>query len=82
MAPRAVEEGRLFYLLNSLFQPMTDTPNYLSAKEFADRLDLHRETLYMLLQDGEVPGARKVGGTWRIPEWAVKQVGTPAHLAA
>jgi excisionase family DNA binding protein len=59
---------------------MGDTPNYLSAKDFANRLDLHRETLYLLLQDGEVPGARKIGGEWRIPEWALKEVGTPPHL--
>lgn len=48
----------------------------------ANRVDLHRQTVYELLRDGEVPGARKIGGAWRIPEWAVEEVGTPAHLAA
>jgi len=61
---------------------MPDTPNYLDPQGFADRVELHRQTVYELLREGEVPGARKIGGTWRIPEWAVKEVGTPAHLAA
>jgi len=60
---------------------MSDTPNFLSPKDFARRVDLHRQTVYQLLRDGEVPGARKVGKQWRIPEWAVREVGAPAHLA-
>jgi excisionase family DNA binding protein len=57
------------------------TTKFLSAKDFARRVDLHRETVYELLKDGKVPGARKIGGAWRIPEWALGEVGTPAHLA-
>lgn len=42
---------------------------------------MHRETLYEYLQDGRIPGARKVGRKWKIPRWALDEVGTPAHLA-
>jgi excisionase family DNA binding protein len=55
-------------------------PKYLSAKEFADEIDVHRETLYRMIKRGDVPGARKVGGSWRIPEWALDEIGEPAHL--
>jgi excisionase family DNA binding protein len=62
--------------------PNDDLPRFLDAKRFADELDFHRETLYRKLKRGEIPGARKVGGRWRIPRWALEEVGTPAHLAA
>jgi excisionase family DNA binding protein len=58
-----------------------DRPKYLGAKEFADQLGMHRQTLYLKLKEGEIPGARKVGGRWKIPRWALDEVGTPAHLA-
>lgn len=58
-----------------------ETPSFLDAREFAERVDLHRQTVYEMLRAGEVPGARKIGGSWRIPEWALQEVGTPSHLA-
>lgn len=58
-----------------------DLPRYLDAKRFAEEIGFHRETLYRKLKRGEIPGARKVGGRWRIPRWALEEVGTPAHLA-
>lgn len=58
-----------------------DSPKYLTAEQFADAIQMHRETLYVKLRNGDVPGARKVGGRWRIPRWALDEVGTPAHLA-
>lgn len=58
-----------------------DLPRYLTAKQFAEQMQLSRENLYLKLQNGDVPGAKKVGGEWRIPRWALKEVGRPAHLA-
>lgn len=60
--------------------PDTESPRYLTPQEFADEISFHRETLYRKLKQGEIPGARKVGGRWRIPRWALEEVGTPAHL--
>jgi predicted DNA-binding transcriptional regulator AlpA len=57
-------------------------PRYLDAKTFADEIGFHRETLYRRLKSGDIPGAKKIGGCWRIPRWALKEVGTPAHLAS
>lgn len=61
---------------------MSDLPHYLSAQQVAERLDVHRETLYRQIKRGEIPGARKVGGQWKIPKWALKEIGRPAHLTA
>jgi len=61
--------------------PDNDKPKFMGAKEFANELGMHRQTLYEKLYEGEIPGARKVGGRWKIPRWALDEVGTPAHLA-
>jgi len=60
--------------------PDDELPRYLTAKQFADEVQWHRETLYPKLRNGEIPGAKKVGGSWRIPRWALEEIGTPAHL--
>jgi len=62
---------------------MSDTSDrdFLSPKEVGQELGYHRETIYRKIKNGEIPGARKMGGTWRIPRWALNEVGTPAHLA-
>ena len=36
----------------------------LTARELADYLGIHRETVYSLTHDGRIPG-HKVGGVWR-----------------
>jgi excisionase family DNA binding protein len=59
-----------------------DLPQYLDARQFAELVQMHRQTVYQKLRAEEVPGARKIGGCWRIPRWAVEEVGTPAHLAS
>jgi excisionase family DNA binding protein len=61
--------------------PDEDLPRYLSPQRFAEEVDMHRETVYEYLQDDRIPGARKVGWRWKIPRWALDEVGTPAHLA-
>lgn len=61
--------------------PDDELPRYLGAKCFAEELGMHRQTLYVKLKEGKIPGARKVGGRWKIPRWALDEVGTPAHLA-
>jgi excisionase family DNA binding protein len=59
-----------------------ENPRFLTAQELANRIRCHRETVYEMLQGGEVPGARKIGGRWRIPEKAVDEIGVPAHEVA
>lgn len=61
--------------------PDTNLPRFLSPKQFAEELQAHRQTIYVKLRAGEIPGARKVGGRWKIPRWALDEIGTPAHLA-
>lgn len=61
--------------------PDEDLPRYLDLQHFADELDMHRQTVYQKLRAGEIPGARKVGQRWKIPRWALDEIGTPAHLA-
>lgn len=59
----------------------SDDRRFLKAKEVADQLGIHRNTVYDLIKREEIPGARKIGGEWRIPQWAVDEAGAPAHLA-
>jgi predicted DNA-binding transcriptional regulator AlpA len=42
--------------------PDDELPRYLGAKRFAEELRMHRQTLYVKLKEGKIPGARKVGG--------------------
>jgi excisionase family DNA binding protein len=55
-------------------------PRLLKPREAAAYLGLGYETLIDLIHNGEVP-ACKVGGTWRIPEDALKAC-IQAKLAA
>lgn len=41
-------------------------PPILKPKEAAELLRMNISTLYPLLSQGKIPGARKVGGEWRI----------------
>jgi excisionase family DNA binding protein len=43
---------------------------FLTAQEVADRLRVHRRTIYRWARDGRLPAVR-VGGAWRIPRSAV-----------
>jgi excisionase family DNA binding protein len=47
-------------------------PRLLKPREAAEYLGLSYETLIELVHNGEVP-ACKVGGTWRIPEDALRK---------
>jgi len=40
---------------------------YVSPEDAAHAFDLKPETIRRLCRDGKIPGARKVGGVWRIP---------------
>jgi excisionase family DNA binding protein len=40
---------------------------YLTKKELAERLRLHRNAVARLLADGRFPGAFRIGRQWRIP---------------
>jgi len=61
--------------------PDDDLPRYLDPQTFAEEIGMHRQTLYVKLGEGKIPGARKVGGRWKIPRWALDEIGEPAHLA-
>jgi excisionase family DNA binding protein len=55
-------------------QPLKD-PNslgpWLSVEEVAAILSVHYLTVLKMCQDGKLPGAKKFGGSWRIPKVAV-----------
>jgi excisionase family DNA binding protein len=59
----------------------SDLPRLLTPKQFAEEVQMHRGTLYRKLKAGDVPGAKKIGGRWKIPRWAIGEMGVPAHLA-
>ncbi len=61
--------------------PESELPQYLDPKQFAEKVQMHRQTVYQKLRSGDVPGARKMGGRWKIPRWAIDEMGVPAHLA-
>jgi excisionase family DNA binding protein len=80
--PQREKTVRRFDLSQNRLHTMNhdDLPRFLTAQEFADEIRQHRETVYPKLRNGEIPGAKKVGGSWRIPRWALDEMGTPAHL--
>ena len=41
---------------------------YVSPEEAAKVFSLQPETIRRLCRDGKIPGARKIGGVWRIPK--------------
>ncbi len=43
------------------------TGGYVSPEEAADYFQVTAETIRRLCRDGKIPGARKLGGQWRIP---------------
>jgi excisionase family DNA binding protein len=46
-------------------------PVFLTVEELAKLLRFNRKTLYDALSRGEIPGARRIGGTYRISRDAV-----------
>jgi len=49
----------------------TDMSEILTPEEAATRLKLHKKTVYRLLKDKKLPGAR-VGGSWRMTEESLR----------
>jgi excisionase family DNA binding protein len=41
---------------------------YLKPEEYADKYRIHLNTIYKLLNAGEIKGAVRIGDQWRIPE--------------
>ena len=61
-------EGRVAALRRNSFD---DLPAVLTADELADFLSLNRKTIYEALARGEIPGARRIGRSFRIARDAV-----------
>ncbi len=40
---------------------------YVSSEEAAKYFGVQSETIRRLCRDGKIPGARRIGGQWRIP---------------
>ena len=43
-------------------------PDYISTKEFAARYNRSSDMIKILCREGRIPGAKKVGNSWLIPE--------------
>ena len=43
-------------------------PDYISTKEFAARYNRSSDMIKILCREGRIPGAKKVGHSWLIPE--------------
>jgi len=43
-----------------------NAPDVLTPKQVQDLLQISRPTIFRLLAKGELPGAVKLGGSWRI----------------
>ena len=41
-------------------------PAFLDVGEFAGLMRVSKDQAYVMLQSGKIPGAKKLGGTWRI----------------
>lgn len=52
-------------------EPESSLPAVLTVDEFAALLRLNRKTVYDALARGDIPGARRIGGTYRILRDAV-----------
>ena len=44
--------------------------NFISAKEYAAKYDLHPRTVQLWCADGKIEGAYKFGAAWAIPDEA------------
>jgi excisionase family DNA binding protein len=51
--------------------PLVDVPGVLSVDELARFLRVNRKTIYEAIARGEIPGARRIGRTYRIDRQAV-----------
>lgn len=49
----------------TLNEEISDSP-YLTVKEVSNFLRISERTIYRLCRDGEIAGARRFGGVWRI----------------
>lgn len=58
------------------------TTTWLSLDQAAGVLDINRETVRLLAVRGDLPGSKKFGGQWRIPQSALEPDTTPKSLIA
>lgn len=65
------DEGYLVIMDFTPFSQLLATPaeiNYISTKEFGERHNRSADMVKVLCRDGRIPGAKKMGRSWRIPE--------------
>lgn len=61
--------------------PATPLPQLLTAREASEYLGVHVETMYSLLNSGEIPG-RKVGNRWFVNVAKLAERLTPSDEVA
>ncbi len=47
-------------------------PRYLTIQQVCELLQLGERTVYEMCRQGKLPGAAKVGGSWRVDETALR----------
>ena len=45
---------------------------FLTIQQVCERLQLGERTVYEMCRQGKLPGAAKVGGSWRVDETALR----------
>jgi len=55
---------------------------YVSPEEAARAFSVQPETIRRLCREGKIPGARKIGGVWRIPKSFLSSDANQIHKMA
>ena len=69
---RVLDNGNLVVESAEHFRDLMDARDikYLSPIEYAQKVGRHRTLINQLCRDGRIPGAKKAGSRWLIPETA------------
>jgi len=69
---RVLDNGNLVIEAPTHFRDLMDVRDvrYLSPIEYAEKVGRHRTLINQLCRDGRIPGAKKMGSRWLIPETA------------
>lgn len=67
--------NRLPLVIPALLTAAAADPNYVSTKEIAEATGMSESPWRVKCQNGELPGAKLVGGNWIIPEYTLIRMG-------